>query len=75
MLRNSIITVRQRTRRSRERERKMKGRLKKKTKVTGKESLATVVRESKEEKLQPKRDRKPLEKDQCAYQKERGHWD
>ena len=36
--------------------------------------LATVVRESREERLQPKRDRKPLEKDQCTYCKERGHW-
>jgi hypothetical protein len=35
--------------------------------------LARVFRESREEKLQPKRDRKLLEKDQCAYCKER-HW-
>ena len=36
--------------------------------------LATVVRESREERLQPKRDRKPLKKDQCIYCKERDHW-
>ena len=35
--------------------------------------LATVVRESREERLQPKRDRKCLEKNQCTYRKERGH--
>ena len=32
--------------------------------------LATVLRESREERLQPKRE-KTLEKDQCAYCKER----
>jgi hypothetical protein len=36
--------------------------------------LAIIVRESGEEILQTKRDRKPLEKDQCTYCKERGHW-
>ena len=36
--------------------------------------MGTVVRESREERLQPKRDRKPLEKEQCTYYKERGHW-
>jgi hypothetical protein len=35
--------------------------------------LATVVREKREDRLQTKRDRKPLEKDQCAYCKERSH--
>ena len=34
--------------------------------------LATVFRESREERLQPERDRKPLEKDQCPYFKEMG---
>jgi len=37
--------------------------------------LATVVRESIEERLQPKRNRKLLEKDQCVYFQEGGHWD
>jgi hypothetical protein len=43
-----------------------------KKKVTGKEFtvLATVDRKSRDERLQPKRDRKLLEKDQCAYCKE-----
>ena len=34
--------------------------------------LATVVRGSRDKRLLPKRDRKPLEKDQCTYCKERG---
>ena len=36
--------------------------------------LTIVIRESREERLQPKRDRKPLEKNQFACCKERRPW-
>ena len=66
----SLDTGRQRKRRNRERERKKSDR----EGIYRQRVRATVVRESREERLQPKRDSNPLEKDQCSYRKERGHW-
>ena len=55
--------------------RKEKKRKEKKSNRKGiyRESWAIVVRDSREERLQTKGDKKPLEKDQCTYCKERGH--
>ena len=45
-----------------------------KTKKVNRKGIYRESWESREERLQPKRDRKPLEKDQCTYCKESGHW-
>jgi hypothetical protein len=45
-----------------------------KTKKVNRKGIYRESWESREERLEPKRDRKPLEKDQCTNFNERGHW-
>ena len=71
-----LVQVAEKVYHNRETEEEKEQRKRKKEKQQGRNLqrfLATVVREIREERIQPKRERKPLEKDQNTYCKERGH--
>jgi hypothetical protein len=72
----STITGRQRRRRSREREKKKEDEKEMKKKATRKEFTVNLDYsiQGKQRREIPTRDRKHLEKGQCTYCKDRGHW-